>query len=182
MANLTDIGYFVGDITLPTGQFSVNDLNLFIDKFEPEVLTKLLGYTLYKKLIASPTDPDIVKLVSGSEYTIEYNGNERLVKWAGLKNDLKISLIAYYVYVEFMRSRVTHTQSIGETKSIQENSTNANIFAKVMSARTRFDDLYGYMNQSTLAPSAYNFLKEHEDNYPEWEFSNEQGSINSHDL
>lgn len=180
MANLIDKTYFVNDIVLPKNDW--DNIESFITRFEPEVLTSLLGYTLYKAMLAAPTVDPYKNLVDGVEYSIDYNGNTRLVKWNGLKNDKSISLIAYYVYCEYLRSRVTTTQQVGETLSNLENSKNADIFSKLGSAHARLNELYGYEYQDKLVPSAYNFLSEHEDDYPEWEFECIKNSINSHDL
>lgn len=182
---LIDTKQFFGDIVLPQDQYSTPDLALFITQGTEYVLFNLLGYTLQNLAENDATNEPYKSLLEGKEYTINYNGQERKVKWQGLKaidSEDKKSLISYYVYSEFMRNRVTRTHPVGEKRSITENSTNADIMLKVMSAFTKFEKFYGYPGQNKLIPSAYNFIYEHIDNYPEWEFTDLRGSINSHDL
>ncbi|MCK5017842.1 MAG: hypothetical protein KAS32_12335 [Candidatus Peribacteraceae bacterium] len=175
-----DKTYFKNTISLPKSDY--DNIESFMTQFEKEVLTYLLGYELYTLMIAGKAEAPYKNLVEGVEYSIEHSGQTRKVKWNGLKNSDLISLIAYYTYIEYIRDGVTSTQQNGEVLSVQENSKGANIFAKIMSAQTRFEELYGYEYQDELIPSAYNFLTEHEDLYPTWIFTSLKGNINSHDL
>ena len=176
---IIDTTYFILDINLPVGTYS--DLTEYITRFEPEVLTKLLGYEAYTLMAANPTKQRWKDLIEGKEYTVDWDGRDQRIKWNGLKNSAKISLISDYVYYWYMRSKATLTGNVGEVKPKQENSFNAEAVAKVMNAWTRMRELYGYSGQTSIQPSAYNFLLENEDTYPEWVFS-EIGRINSHDL
>lgn len=184
MANIITKSYFKADIELQKGNYDT--LDVFIEKFERECLTYLLGYELYALLVQAMTvqNPPVElsepfkSLVDGTEYLV----GDHKVKWNGLKNTEGISLIAYYVYCEYIRNHVTSTQMVGETTPIAENSNPATIFAKLFSAWNRFEELYGYFDQSELAPSAYNFLMAHQTDFPEWIFTSLYGSINSHDL
>jgi len=188
MANLVTKSYFKADIDLPKGAYDV--LDTFITKFERECLIYLLGYEGYALLKESrivvvpiegeeplPVSP-YKALVEGAEYEI----NGHTIKWNGLVNVEEESLIAYYVYCEYMRNRVTSTQNLGETKAVGENSSPANIFAKLFNSWNRFEELYGYKGQSELTPSAYNYLVAHQTDFPEWVFTELYGGINSHDL
>jgi hypothetical protein len=180
--SIIDKTYFKADITLPKSEF--DNIQEFIDKFEKDVLIDLLGYKYYKEVIktgANLIEP-FKSLVEGKEYEDTYNGKTILVKWNGLKNAEKVSLISYYVYCYCMRSLVSSTQSVGETKSKQANSTYANIFGKVLAAWTNFEKLYGSANNSKVTPSAYNYLLKHESDFPDWIFTELEGSMNSHDL
>lgn len=163
--------YFVKDISIPQTDFS--NLNNDIAKYEPEILRELLGYELAKLVIDSPASPTRIKeLVEGKEYTVSFNDRDQKVKWNGFANSELISLIAYYVYYWWQRNNATHTASLGELKSKQENSVIAMSNQKIGNAWFRMRELYGYPGQHVLAPSAYNFLKENEDDYPEWVFTN----------
>ena len=185
--NIITKSYFKVDIELPKGTYDVVDD--FINTFEPEVLIYLLGYEVYSLLMeyitATPPEegePPVVSpfkaLLEGTEYDVD--GHK--VKWIGLANDQERSLIAYYVYCEYQRNRVTSSQSAGETVSITENSKPASILAKLFSAWNRFEELYGYSGQDKLIPSAYNYLMAHQSDFPKWLFTELKGSINSHDL
>ncbi len=180
--SLIDQSYFVFDINLPVGTYS--SLPGYINRFEPEILTELLGYELAALVMAY--DPDtseqrIIDFVEGKEYTAIVNGRDVKVKWNGLINTQKKSLIAYYVYYWYVRANNTLTTGIGEAKAKTENGTMVDASQKVMNAAMRLAELYGNEYESEAMPSAYNFLKHHEADYPEWIFTPRR-SINSHDL
>lgn len=183
MANLIDTTYFVNDISLPTsGTYS--DVTAFITRFEKEILKQVLGYELWEYVRdydANVSAQRIKDIVEGKEYTVSYNNRDQIIKWNGLKNDDKISLIAYYVYYQYMRAKATTTQVVGEVKPEQENSRQAQMNMKIMNTWTRLRELAGYSGQSDLQPSLYNFLLKYESTYPEWVFT-DLGSVNSHDL
>ncbi len=116
---LIDSTYFVGEISLPVGKYS--DLELFISRLEKQFLRKALGYEL-SKLVIENTDPLVADLIAGSG------------QWEGFTNTGKESVIAYYVYYYYLRSKVTFTTSTGEKKPDNENSTDATPAFKVMRA------------------------------------------------
>lgn len=178
--SLIDRKYFDFEINLPVNFNS--DLSNFIDRFEPEILKSLLGYELYS-LVTANTDTSgrLYDLINGKEYTVSYNGRDQKIKWNGLINSDYISLIAYYVYYQYQRCKATLPGASGEVKLRHENSFNADLHVKVMDAWSRMRELYGYVGQSELEPSAYNFLKKNEATYPEWLFT-EIGSLNAFDL
>jgi len=181
MANLIDKTYFKGDINIPDSTYSVME-SVWIPKFEPIILTKLLGRTLYKLILAEPASPQRIQdLVEGKEYTEGAGDSLRYVKWNGLINSELISLIAYFVYYEWMRDNVSKTNTAGEYESAYHNMKSASPHVKMNNAWENLVDLYGYAGQDILAPSAYNFLSKHYDEYPEWEFI-PLNSVNSFDL
>jgi hypothetical protein len=175
--NLITTEYFVKDISLPTGTYS--NVENEIEKYEKEVVYSLFGYELGKLVLAyGAGSPQRIKdIVEGKEYTVAYNSRDQLIKWGGLKNAEKISLIAYYVYYWSQRNNVTLTANVGEVKPKQENSMNAALNQKIANSWNRLYKLYGFQGQSILEPSAYNFLNEYKDDYPEWIFT-EIGQIN----
>lgn len=173
MANLIDKTYFVGDINLPPqaldGDYATIDG--YISKYEKEVLLKLLGYDLYKELKAE-IDADSYsekwdKFVNGAEYKVD----DYTVKWNGLINDEKVSLIAYYIYFNFVRDNISDTTIIGEVLSVGENSQRVTPADKMANAYNSFVDLYGRLSDGAYHPSAYRFLTEHEDDYDLWLFT-----------
>ena len=124
---LIDSTYFVGEINLPVGKYS--DLDLFIARLEKQFLNKALGYRLTKLVIDN--DVSIADLIAGTEFTSE---DYELMEWEGFTNTGKESVIAYYVYYYYLRSKVTFTTSTGEKKPDNENSTDATPAFKVMRA------------------------------------------------
>ncbi len=167
--SLIDTDYFVKDIAIPSDTES--NLTNDITKYEPEILKQLLGYELWKLVDDDPASPDRIQdLVEGKEYTVSFNNRNQTIKWNGLTNSENISLIAYWVYYWWQRNNATHTTSLGEGKSKLENSFIAMSNQKIGNAWYRLRELYGYPGQRITEPSAYNFLKENEDDYPEWIF------------
>jgi hypothetical protein len=84
---LIDRTYFIGELNVPnTDQVSVGELlDWFIEKYETEFLSKVLGYELYKALkaglIVPVVDQKWTDLIEGVEYT---NLSGRLTFWKGL--------------------------------------------------------------------------------------------------
>jgi hypothetical protein len=174
--SIIDKTYFVKDINIPDSDYS--DLTAYITRYEKEILIKLLGYELGTLVLAynALTSPQrIIDIVEGSEYTV----GDYTVKWNGLKNTDKVSLIAYYVFYWWARNNATFTGTIGEMKSVGENAENAKLNQRLSNAWLRMTDLA----QATEYPyhSLYCFLKENESDYPEWEFT-ELGTVNGFDL
>jgi len=188
--SLIDASYFWGEINLPANKYS--DLDSFIERFEKELIVKLFGYTLYKLINAynpdKPTDTDqrIRDIIEGKEFTL----NEQTYKWNGLRNTEKVSVIAYYVYVHYMRGIETQTTTTGESKNKKVNSVSVSPVQKISNAWTQMRILIGpYCLQAEYYPgystdyynSLFFFMSNFYDTYPEWEWS-EIGSINSFDL
>lgn len=177
MSDLTDSTYFKKEINIPDSDYS--DLDAYITRYEKEILQRLLGYSLWKLVNASPTSPTRIKeLVSGKEYTISSGDT---IKWNGFQNSDKISLIAYYVYYWWVRNRTTTLQTTGVMKLQSENSIAGSTAMKISAAWERLEELYGYPGQSENVASCYNFLKAHESDYSEWVFR-PIGNVNAFDL
>lgn len=175
MANLITKTAFVGEINL--AKDSYDDIELFVTRFQPVILVDLLGYDLYKLTIAGASGEPYKALIDGGEYQVVYNGITVTLLWRGLKD-----LLAYYVYCEYMRRRVTLTQSVGETTSKQKNSNVASVNHKILSAWVIFEELYGHVGDSITVPSAYNYLTAKLADFPTWRFTELTGTLNSHDL
>lgn len=169
------------DITIPYDEEGLDTIANHITKYEPEILRKALGSTLYELMIANSGDSPYKEILDGKDYEVEYGGVTHTVKWRGLKNTEKISLIAYYVYYWWQRNHASITIYSGEIKPGFENAVSASLASKIQSAWLRLEHLYGYPGQSILEPSLYNFLSEHEDDYPEWVVC-PLGSVNAFDL
>ena len=121
---IIDYTYFAGDINIAQlGQQAVQDnLQVFIEKYEPSLLQELLGYQLYTDFIAGlevdPIDQKWIDLRDGVEYT----GKHGKTKWIGLANK-KRSLIANYVYYQYMRGEAEITVGSGVVTPDVENAT-----------------------------------------------------------
>lgn len=172
-----DKTYFTGAINLPgsvlDGTYAL--ISDYITQHEKEILTDLLGYTLYKELAANydAVSGKWYDFINGAEYTV----GDYTVKWNGLINSEKISLLSYFTYFHYVRDNVTSTSVIGEVLNIGENATRITPADKLVWAWNQGLELYGSTSNDSLAPSAYNYLKNHEDDFPLWVFT-ELGPIN----
>lgn len=174
--SLIDKSYFRLNINVPDDKY--NPLQDLINHYEPEILKKLLGLELYKLVIdENNNEQRIVNIRDGVEYEVD----DVLYEWIGLVNDDKISLIAYYVYYWHLRLNLSETSTTGEIQVFPENANIANASLKIMDAWQRLSELYGSELQPENYKSLYAYLKEYEDDYPEWQFE-ELGSVNAMDL
>lgn len=183
MANLIDESYFHTDISIPESANQYGSVGDYISKFEKEVLVFLLGYELFSALNAE-SEP-YKELINGGVYEISYNGKIVKLKWPGLKNAEKISLISHYIYCEYLRKSASSLQQVGNFSGNSELSSVATILPKIYSAYSEFEEMYGYPGQSRLIPSAYNYLsakKPVTSEFDSWIFTNLKGGINGFDL
>jgi hypothetical protein len=121
MANITTItDYSNADISLVPG-VPASKFDEFITKYEYEILTKLFGYPLYKKVMASPTTPIYADLINGKEYTSSYGV---LTNWRGLKYVLVGMISFYYLrWVETQQSQQGMTQAnFDSSKKVDDTS------------------------------------------------------------
>jgi hypothetical protein len=166
--SLIDTTYFVRDCNLPAGALSTITASLV--RYEPEILEKLLGYTLAKLVIAYnvSTSPQRIKdIVEGKEYV----SGIYTVNWNGLKNSEKVSILSYYTYIEYMKDKSVSFQNVGATASNVENGVNVGASVLIQRASASLRELAGYPSQDFYAASLYNFLSFHSSVYPEWIFT-----------
>jgi hypothetical protein len=172
---IIDSTYFIREIHLPGNVLSgsLEGITPVITATEKEVLMDLLGYELYTDMSTNPTDTRWARLINGHEYTIEYGGRDQTVKWIGLANTDKISLLAYFTYFNYMRDHVSRSTVLGEVTGTSENAVGVSPAQAMSRAWNLGADLYGCVNP--LQPSAYDFLLEFEDDetngYEGWIFT-----------
>ncbi|MBE3086894.1 MAG: hypothetical protein IMZ64_11835 [Bacteroidetes bacterium] len=204
--SLIDSSYFVGEINIPNPS-GVNSnataIAQAITQYEKEILIQLLGYKLYSLLVADctgeggvPVTQIYIDLVDGAEFTHDYNGEDITLKWEGLKNAAKQSLIAYYTYYMYVEREVTHLSQLGIVLTETMKGQRASSAPKMIAAWERMRELYGKIppdykkfypgpvlgtNLSYVFncdPSAYNFLFANKEDYPDWIFT-PQWNINA---
>lgn len=174
--SLIDSTYFSGEINLPGGSLSgdLADIDDYITRYEKEALIDILGYTLYKDFIANPSDTRWTRFSAGYEYSIDYLGESHLVKWNGLVNTEKVSLLAFYIYYKYVEFHVTHTSGFGELLQKAENADKISVSQKRVNAWNRFIELRGIPGEAEINPTCYNFLDKFEDDatngYDKWLF------------
>lgn len=153
---LIDQTYFNFDISLPAGNYS--DLPGWIDRFESELLRNLLGDALSQLVLnydSETSEQRIKDIVEGKEFEID----DSVIMWNGLVNSEKKSLIAYYVYTQYLRYNVTTTTPTGERKSKNENSNPADQSFKMWRAHRKY---FGE------AQTLLSFIDENIELYPEF--------------
>lgn len=156
------------------------------------MLTDLLGYELYKLMIADldgsgdPTAQRFKDLVDGAEFQNDYRFAQTL-KWNGFRNDEKQSFIAYFMFYKYVERTHSLMSGIGNVLLKAENGERFDPYLKTTAAWSRMQELYGYIDsdyeelypvsmrgaETSLfneLPSAYNFLYANKETYPEWVF------------
>jgi hypothetical protein len=132
--SLIDTTYFINDIELSTDNLAVK-LQQKINTCEPEILIKCLGFDMYRQFIAAlagTPEQKWLDLRDGKEFAIDgiyYN-------WRGLLNTEKESLIAYYVYYQFIKSPEYYQSGLRQSNT--ENSI-------VVNPRPKQCDVYNKM-------------------------------------
>lgn len=117
MANYIDTTYFIGDISLPVDSISAQILQK-IKTYEPEILTKAVGFDLYKKMLDNPTNQIYIDIVEGKEFQV----NEIWYNWRGLTNANKESFIAYYVWFMLVQMDSSFVSGGGMKQLKSENA------------------------------------------------------------
>jgi len=199
-----DSTYFVGGINIPNlvgTNSNTTALAQAIAQYEEEILIDLIGYKLYSLLIAdldenkAPQSQIYKDLVNGAEFTHSFAGVETLLKWKGLKNASKQSLLAYYTFFKYVERDVTHLSGAGVILAKGEKGNRSSSVNKMINAWERMRKLYGlippqfkrdydypmplgFLGTFNSDPSAYNFLFANKANYPDWVFK-PQWNINA---
>lgn len=169
---IIDSSYFEkGDLYIPNNKdisveptdspSSQSELDFFIEEYERELLLNALGVVLYGELETALLDlPNADQkwkdLVDGTTY-IDPNGNNKI--WEGLKGyNGKRSLIAYYVFTEYLRNDNETYSTVGTVKNDAKNATNVGATPKFIKAYNKFLEAYqgdlGYQ-QPTMVMNAF---------------------------
>jgi len=187
--SIIDATYLTGDILITNKTKLAIPLQAAIDKYEKEILISLLGYKLYSLAIANPTVEPYKSLIEGAEFEMTFDGITQTLKWEGLKNDAKESLIAYYVYYRYQEREFIKPSGVGTIKPQAENAEIVNPYPKMVDSWNNMISLYGWFdnywfktsNRNIIqpdgsliynnAPSAYNYMIANVDVFPDWIFA-----------
>lgn len=192
----TDSTYFIGEIALPNVSDNAVNMAQAIGQYEKEILIKVLGYKLYKLLIADctnyvPATQIYIDLVNGAEFEHEATFGETItLKWEGLKNDSKISLISYYTYYKVVERSTLHLSDIGNMLIDSDSGKRVSPIDKMCNAWYRMRELIGIIPPRFITslgdnpipadslnapynddPSLYNFMYANKADYPDWIFT-----------
>lgn len=160
--NLIDRTYFIGEINIANTEktYVQERIDLFITKYQAELLENILGIELYDAfmagLLVDPLADKWKDLRDGKSYTDLY-GVRR--KWVGFANTEKRSPIANYVYYRYKRDDSSITLSMGEAIPKAENATTTDSATKQARAWNEMVDWIILMD---------NFLGTYPDTYPEY--------------
>jgi len=189
-----DSTYLNGEIAYPNLSDNATMLAAAITQYEKEILISALGYKLYSLLIADcsnfvPATQKYKDLVDGKEFQHEsITGDTITLKWEGLKNTQKQSLIAYYVYYKLLERETIHLSDVGTLVLKSEGGERVSPYDKMIMAWDRLRELYGIFPAQSYSiygnaaqkgedfsifnddPSLFNFMYANKDNYPDWRF------------
>jgi len=188
LANLIDISYFINDLRLPaSGDIDKINIAEAITLYEPEMLKKLLGATLYAAFIAglavTPIAQKWLDLRDGKNFTFTCDGNIITTRWEGLKGFAKKSIIAYYVFCKYFESKQEYFSGQGQVQGNSENATTVDAAPMFVKRWNEFVEIYGqvpdYLNKHSISdyvvytdePSAYNFLLANPTDFTDWIFT-----------
>lgn len=146
---ITSSAYFQGFLNIATGIAPSSDtlgddklLDNYINKYEREVLTKSLGYSLYKEFQAAIDDTSgkWYELLNGKEYQVD----DVDVVWRGLifeENDFNRSLIANYVYYFYLMGKQKTLSGVGMVRNSAKNAVSTNSTQELVIVWNEFVDM-----------------------------------------
>lgn len=150
---IIDVSYFQkGSLYIPN---SVNisassspnnggEIDFFIKKYERELLMNALGVTLYNELQVALGDIDNVAyakwkaLVNGEDYTI----NSKEYRYDGLKGYEKQSVIAFFVFMQYMRNDESVYTTTGTAKNKAKGAEIVSMTPKYIKVQNSFIEAY----------------------------------------
>ena len=153
MATITDESYYLKginfipnsvDISASSGSPSQeSELDYFIGICERQLMLDALGVTLFNEFTTAMADlPNAAQkwkdLVTGSTYTKD--GKTYL--WEGLRGYNKNSLVASYVFCEFLRNDESTYTTTGIVKNKSKNAGNVSPTPKYIKAWQQFIEKY----------------------------------------
>ncbi|MFL0093600.1 DUF6712 family protein [Tenacibaculum maritimum] len=157
-----------------------NLLDFFIEEHEPEVLIDCFGYSLYEEFLSQfdenyklkdNVDQKWKDLLNGKEYQLE----GKKAKWRGLifkEKDLDRSLIAYYVFCEFLNKDQSSYNGTGTQKEKTKNTTPVSSDPLYVASFRKFHKLTEFSNRNNGLRSLYDFIQDmnnaNPNTYPNW--------------
>lgn len=168
-----DSTYYVRDINLTAQQ--LNNISGYIDRYEYEILVSLLGDELYEEFendlneSGEPQSEKFTNLLNGGvDFTFTtIGGTEVTKKWKGLiQPDLKKSVLAYFTFFNYLNENETQTTTVGQKKTVSENSESVSALPKLTNAWNRGVNIYGETPDYFRSYHPDYFLDN--DNYEHW--------------
>lgn len=159
---LIDRTYFIGEINIvnSTKPEVSSLLDHFINKYEKDLLTSVLGLTLYNSFTAGLAEPVVDQKWTDLKTGATYTCGDTQKHWRGiLTASPNESMIANYVYYWYVRNNHTQTAAMGEVKASNENSVMANPSLKMVRA---------WNEMSCWIREMVDYLNAKKDDYPDW--------------
>jgi len=187
----TDVTYYKGITNIPNLDKDLSSFTSeYIEVYEKEILFKFLGHALYALLITNKNQASGIykELISGKEYDAEVRGETVKMKWNGLVNSEKLSLLSYYVFARYAQINVTQFTGIGNSIAQKENAVSVSPKMRIIYAYAECAKLSGnYRTNKNIRNLQYNdifdcYIKEYEESlfnflyynntaYPDWIFN-----------
>lgn len=162
---IIDQTYFVRRLNVPQAGNTegLADLNGYIEQYEPEFLSCVLGYDLAKAFNEGidgsglPSEQRWIDLLEGAEFS----QGGCLYRWSGFKpvTGVKVSPIANYVFFKFVDEKITDFTLVGTVSSKTDNNRTASAIDRLVDTWNRMVDMNKIL---------YRFLKVNKTAYPEW--------------
>lgn len=144
MASITSPNDFIGQNNIPDKDLIAQNLQWFIDKYEPILLAKLLGDALYALLVTSPTDARFVAII------------EPYLHPAAID----------YIYWYYLEDQGIQLTSMGASQAKKKNAISVSPYPKMVRAWNEMADinrkLYKYLHDNADTYPEYTV------NFPEW--------------
>lgn len=170
---IIDYTYFVGKLNLPqTGDtLSRQIVDQFIERYEPELLEKVLGPGLFQAFtdeVYSSGSGDIEQRFLDLLDGVSFSYNNRPYRWVGFRNTALRTPIANYVYYKFLEDLANSVTLTGVAESQTDNNRTVSHNSRMVDA---WNEMIDYNNM------LWAFLYTNKTVYPEWQEYNYPGII-----
>jgi len=130
---------FVVDNQLPNVSLQGNDIQAYIDQYEPEFLAQLMGTDLYAAYVATPADARFVTLIATPNFK---------------------TAIVCYVYWHYQYAQgVSITMNTGQGQQKKQNAITVSPYPKMV---------YSWNQMVKYNKATNKYLKDNADTYPEY--------------
>lgn len=137
-----------------------SDLDLFIDKYERELLLNALGVDLYEELVTICSDNLLeevgnekwLALVEGETYQV----NDETYIFDGLRGFQNESLVAYYVFCRWMENDDSVYSTVGTVRDTAKNAISVAASPKYIKAWNNFINKYQGKHRGTMPRVIFN--------------------------
>ena len=157
MATITDVTYYqkginfipnAQDISASDSPSSESKLEYFINVYERQLMLNVLGAKLFSEFTTAMADlPNADQkwkdLVTGATYTKD----SKDYLWEGLRGYEKNSLVASYIFCEYLRNDESTYTTTGVVKNTSKNAENVNPTPKYIAAWRQFIEKYQAQTQ-----------------------------------